>query len=308
MKKIFFSIFIIAVVLFSMPAVILALGQMSEPIIIENAQRGESYEQEIFIVNNEDNVAKVDLVAEGDIVGWTKFYAVGDFENVIDSTMLKALGSGKVMAIFSVPDDAANGEYKGVIGVVRKPGETTSGEEEDGSSTAVSQRIDREVTIIVGGEERVGLAVSVIPKTYDLKTGENLSIRLIYDNQGNVALKPQVDLKIKNDEGQTFYSAIFPYSEEEPAVRSLAQYEVPALEIPTTGLAKGKYRAELKFLHNGEIVFEKDFRFSVGTGGFVLGASIAKLKGLWWILGVIVLIATGMLVINGVGKLAKKRG
>ena len=293
-----------AITLFGAPSAVLALGQMTEPILIENAMRGESYEQEIFIVNNEDNVAKIDLVVEGDIAEWTKFYAVGDFENIIDSTMLQALKSGKVMAIFSVPEDAANGEYKGVVGVVRKPGETASGEE-DGSNTSVSQRIDREVTIIIGGEEKVALAVSVIPNTYDLKTGENLSIRLIYDNQGNVALKPQVDLKIKNDDGQTVYSAIYPYVDGEPAVRSLAQYEVPALEIPTASLAKGRYNAELEFLHNSQVVFEKSFRFSVGGGG-VLGISTG-FNNYIWILGIVVAVIAVMAVFSAFGIIKKKR-
>ena len=65
MRKVIFSF--LAAVLLALPVATLALGQMTEPIVIEDAQRGESYEQEIFIINNEENVAKIDLVAEGEM-------------------------------------------------------------------------------------------------------------------------------------------------------------------------------------------------------------------------------------------------
>lgn len=173
------------------------------------------------------------------------------------------------------------------------------------SSSNVSQRVDREVSITVSDKEIIALNVSVIPASYDLATGKPLKIRLIYDNQGNVAIKPDVQLKISRD-GQPIYNAIFPYPENEEAVRPQQIKELPApIEWSTAGQPSGKYQAEIKVLVNGQMIKENSFRFSVGivelsAGGLLVAVAAIGRGNLtlgWFIIGGILIIIAGILII-----------
>ncbi|MFC1622649.1 hypothetical protein ACFL1Y_01485 [Patescibacteria group bacterium] len=295
-----FSISIILI----LPLNVLAIGQITEPIVIENALRGEDFQDTLVIINTEDQAIRVGLVADGEIKEWTKFYNLDDMENSIENILLTSGEKKSVNIIFSIPEDAPNGKYLGSVAVIRKPDDVS---QEKGSSVSLSQRIDREATIEVGGEEKINLAVSVIPESYDIEKNKPLNIRFIYDNQGNVSLKPQIDLKIKTLEGKVAYNAIYPYPESESKVKPGSQHEIPALEIPTSGLSIGKYRVEMKFLHNGEVVVEEDFKFSVAQGGLwgmIKGASIGPWKINWLVLGVTLIL---IILIVVIGVLLKKK-
>lgn len=259
------------------PVAVLAIGQTTDPIVIENALRGVELQQEMIIINNDNENVEVKLSADGQIAAWTKFYLASDLKNPIQSFPLEKDGQANVAVVFSVPQDTANGEYVGFIGAGKKVGDQAAKENE--SSVSVEQRINREVKIKVTDKETINLVVSVIPETYDVRSGQNLSVRFIFDNQSNVALKPQIQFRIKND-SQTVYNAIFPYPDGEDAVRALSQHEIPALKIPTTGLANGRYIAEMDFIHNGQVIANQSFKFSIGSGS-VLGASAMNLTNLW---------------------------
>lgn len=289
---------------------VLALGQMSEPIVIENALRGEDYQEIMMIVNTENQSIGVDLVVDGDIEEWTKFYKLDDLENPIEDLLMTSGENKNVSVIFSIPDDMPNGEYAGAVAVIRKPSEISK---EEGSSVSLAQRIDREVTIIVGGEEIISFEVSVIPKTYDIKKGDLLNTRLIYDNQGNISIKPQVDLKIfallSDTEKKLVHNAIYPYPLEEPRVKPGSQYEIPGLELPTSNLDIGRYIVEIDFLHNNEIITEEDFKFSIKQGGLlglVKGISIGKWQINWWMMLIALILIVAIIVISVLKKKKKK--
>lgn len=283
------------------PIITMAIGQTTEPIVMENALRGEEFEQQMIIINTEGDTMNIDLSARGDIENWVTFYKPNDLENPIDSIILEATDqTANVIAVFSVPEDTSNGEYTGFVGVA-KGSENESNQE--GSSTSVSQKIDRVVAITVTDQEIINLAVSVIPEKYDLTKDEPLKVRLIYDNQSNVSLSPQVEFKIKQGEN-IFYNAIFPYPNNEPKVRPSSQYEIPAIEIATSGLEKGKYTVELNFLHNNESILIKDFTVSIGqvNNGFVLGAIDFNLDIRWLLtIGALIIfaIAVGLMIWRG---------
>jgi len=124
--------------------------------------------------------------------------------------------------------------------------------------------------------------VSIIPKTYDLSQGDFLSIRVQYDNRSNVDIRPQIDFKIA-DGGAIVYSAIFPYPENLPGVKPSAIYEIPVLEIPTSNLKNGNYRAVIRFSEGEKFSLDKEFGFSVGM---VKGASATTadtgISGSFW--------------------------
>ncbi len=275
LKNVLLGSFALLAVVAFFPQGAFGIGQTTDPIVIKDAMRGKEYQENMIVINTEKEDAKIGLTADGQIGGWAKFYAQDDLKNVITETSMKAGESRNIIVVFTAPSDAPNGEYNGFVSAIKKGIEMSS---KDTSGVSVSQKIDRKVVITVSDKENVLFEVSVIPKTYDLKKDELLSIRLVYDNRGNVSITPQAQIKIKSlqDDGRenkTVYSSIFPYPEDQAPVKAGAIYEIPAIEIPTNKFEKGKYLVEMNFLENGKAVFEKKFNFTMDMlDGSVLGA------------------------------------
>jgi len=294
MKK--FRIFILTVFLV-LPISASALGQMSQPINLTNAMRGQQINQEMIVVNNDDKQIIAEFSASGQIKDWVKFYLPGDLKNFKATTTIEARTNLNLIAVFSIPQDIPNGEYKGFISVANLPDLYVA---KDQSSASLTQKIDRQVTIKISDTETVNLAVSVIPETYDLTLNQPLNVRIIYDNQSNVSLTPAINFKIKKDE-QTVYNVIYPYPEGVAPVNSRAYFEIPALSIPTAGLAAGQYSAQLQFLRADKVLEEKQFGFSLGSPTSASGEKAAgffggKLNGWLGLLAVILVIIIGLLV------------
>jgi len=265
---------------------VLAIGQITEPIDIKDALRGQEVTAILTLLNSESGEATYELKAEGQIAPWASFYKIDDKKLASPITRLQIPPKSYLDATvkFSVPSDTPNGKYTGVVAVLSVP----EANENNATSSSVSQRVDREVAITVSDKEVISFDVSVIPAKYDFAEKELLKIRIIYDNSSNISIDPQIQVKIKND-SQTLFNAIFPYPENETAVRPGTQQEITALEIPTTNLAVGRYRAELDFLYKGESQLKKEFTFSIGTpsepANKVLGAAAIfdNLKNNWWL-------------------------
>ena len=264
MKKLlnnFISIAILLAFCLALPIEVLAIGQISKPIVIKDALRGQNYQEEIVVFNTEKSKVKIGLSAEGQIKDWVKFYNLNDAKNAISEVDIKAGSNLKVNAVIHIPDSQPNGEYKGLISATSKPTATASTTE---SQALLSQKIDRPVAITVNDNQILKFDVSVIPKDFDLAKDEALSIRIIYDNQGNIDIGPQMQVKIKKDE-QTVYNMIYPYPENTAPVKPNSRYEIPPITIQTTGYAKGEYLAEFNFLINNESKLSKKFAFSSGV-------------------------------------------
>lgn len=299
MKTFKFFAFILAIFLI-LPISASALGQMSQPINITNALRGEKIHQEIIAVNTEDKQIAIELTAGGDIKDWVKFYMPKDLNNPIATTTIPGKSNLNMTAVFSIPAETPNGEYKGVVSVTRMP---DLYKPKDESSASLAQKIDRQVTIKVSDQEVISLEASVIPKTYDIKMGEPLSVRVIYDNRSNISLKPLINFKIKtNDQSEkVVYNVIYPYPEGEPAVNPQAIQEIPALEVPTMNITSGEYVAYLEFLRGDKVILEKRFGFTIGAQSFVFTTKIIdliknNLNGILGLLAVILLVIVGLMM------------
>ena len=249
-----------------------AIGQMTAPIIIENAMRGEDVHQAITAVNTDPRPAVIQFSAGGQIEKWTKFYLVSDLKNPISTSTVASSSNFTVTAVFSVPADAANGEYSGAISVTKLADELEAKNE---SQTSIAQKIDREVVIKVSDQEKISLQISVIPKKYNLLPGEPMEIRIIYDNQSNVQLKPAINIKLQNAE-KIWQNVIYPYPDGVEAVKSLGRQEIPALSIQTLGLPNGRFAANLIFTRGEETLAEKEFSFSIGPSSLVGTLSVSN--------------------------------
>lgn len=260
MNKIIVSILALVLLMFQ-PLTSFGIGQMTEPIIIENARQGEVFEKTLYIFNTEKTEDIFKITAENDVADWVKFYDPKNPEIPIEEINIPQNSRYDIIAKFSIPEGTPNGKYAGAVSVTVF---SKNKELEEDVLTNVSQRIDREVNITITDKEDISVKTSIIPKSYNLKTGESLSIRIIYDNQSNIKIRPQIQVKLKKDE-KTVHNAIYPFSEELDSVNSFSIKEVIPLEIQTTGLEDGKYLAEMTIIVNEANKYDDHFSFSIGT-------------------------------------------
>lgn len=301
-KLLFLSSFVIFLS-FLFPLSVLGIGQLTEPILLENVLRGQEITEPVYLFNTEDKEAVFVLAAEGEIAGWASFYSLEDenLENPLEKIKIPGRESIKVLVKFVIPQDIPNGEYAGFVSVASEAAD--EGGKREGLTTLVREKVGREVLITVTDQEIINFETTIIPEKYGLKKGEPLKIKAIYDNRGNIAIRPNLQLKILKGE-QTVFKAIFPYPEDETAVRPFERRTLPALvEWSSAGQARGSYRAEVKVLLNDQVYHEEDFQFSVGLVGLndflqaVAGLGRGSLILGWFIIGTFFVVLAGILTI-----------
>lgn len=246
---------------FSQP--VFAIGQMTKPIVIKNILRGQTVTETIILFNSENKEVTYYLEANGGIEGWVNFYKTDDvkMQNPIVAIKLPAKGQVQVIAKFQVPATTPNGQYEGQVAVTTRDSSVL--QNTGNANAVVLEAIGRAVVITVTDKEVIDLAVSVIPSTYGITGGEPLKIKIDYYNNGNVSMKPDVQLTIKKG-GNSVFNAIFPYPESENPIDIKTMKTLSYVEWQSTGQENGKYTAEVKILHNGSTVAEKSFKFSIG--------------------------------------------
>lgn len=275
---------------------------MTKPIVIENILRGQEFTDTLILVNSEDKEVTYGLISEGEIKDWVFFYNIEDknLENPITDIKIPAKSNIEATVKFVLPDDLPNGEYAGEVVVTFTPGGDS---DTDGSSATVSQRVGRQVLITVTDEEIIDFTTAVIPLEYDVKKNEALKIKFIFENNGNVFIKPDVQLKVLKD-GESIFNAIFPYPENEEAVKPKTRKELTLIEWQAGGQEDGIYRTELKIMLNGEVIQEEDFRFTIGykedsDSKFLAGVAFlgfgSVVRG-WFVIGGFLLVIAGILI------------
>lgn len=294
MKKIIFLS--IAVLLFSFISIqlVFAIGQTTKPIVIKDVLRGQEFTAELQMVNSEDKEVVYKLTAEGQIANWASFYETSDKDLKNKITEIKIPAKSRVRAIvkFLIPADAPNGQYSGEVVVMT---ESSDNEQKEGNASAnVLERVGRAVSIGVTDKEIIDLQATVIPSKYGVNKGEPLKIKINYYNNGNVSMKPDVQLKILK-EGNAIFNATFSYPESENAIKPKERKTLSYVEWSSSGQETGNYRAEVKVLHNGQIVAENSFKFSIGYFSNSIWISAVSFLGGgnlffgWFVSGVILL-------------------
>ena len=71
--------------IFILPSFAFAIGQMSQPIIVTNAAKGQVIISTLKLYGEAQSDKLYNLIAEGDIKDWVKFYAIEDRNNPITS-------------------------------------------------------------------------------------------------------------------------------------------------------------------------------------------------------------------------------
>ncbi len=244
---------------FIFPQNVMGIGQMTKPIEIKSILRGQTTESTLVLYNTEEKEVKYKLAASGAISSWTSFYTIVDSDNSIDEIQISAKSNIKAIARFTVPQDAANGTYKGEVMIIEEPEKTEGGK----VNVLVGSRIGRSVSITVTDHEIIKINATIIPNKHELAKNETLKIRVIYDNQSNVSVSPQIQFKIKKYD-QVVFNIIYPFPESESPIKPLERKELPAIEISTASFEEGVYLADINISQEGKEVLKRDFKFSVG--------------------------------------------
>jgi uncharacterized membrane protein len=299
-KKTFNLLLIFTVFGFVLPQMTLAIGQMTQPIVIKDVLRGQEIQETLILYNSEAKDIVYGLSASGAIETWVTFFKVDNLTNPITKIKIPAQSRINAIAKFKVPNDIPNGTYTGQVAITTTPEQQTN---KEGLSVSVGSMIGREVSITVTDKEIINFQATIIPLKYEMDGGEPLKIKVIYDNQGNVAIKPDIQLKITQiSTEKVIQNVIYPFPEGEEAVRAFQTKEFPNLiEWPTAGQENGKYKAEIKVLLNGKVMKEENFRFDIGSDNKTLSsAGIANFIGrnltlVWFVVGGLLLLMAGVL-------------
>ncbi len=305
MTKIDLKLILISLgLIFVLPQAVFAIGQMTKPIVLENVLRGQTVQETLILYGGEREMT-YGLMAEGEIKNWARFYLPDDLENPITEIKIPANVHLNAIVQFQVPKDTPNGKYTGSVVIFSQPEK----EEKEGIMASVGLMVEREVSITVTDQEILKFETAIIPLKYGLGRGEPLKIKAIYDNQGNVAIKPDLQLKITQIRtGNVIHNAIYPYPENENPIRPFERREFPNLiEWPTAGQENGKYKADIKVLLNGKVMEEESFIFDIVVDILALLFSavlpaVSKLGGGslifgWFVLGGILLAIAGILTL-----------
>ncbi len=275
----------------------------AKPIIIENALRGTEIVEYFKIINSEANPITLKLQASGEIASWVSFYDPDDLklQNPVSEITVAPKKKVKVPVKFQIPQDVPNGTYKGEISAVKIVPESQKGK----IGVGVFTQLGKKVEITVTDKEILDFSVQIIPMKLFVPTNQPLQIKVIYQNNGNVYIKPDLHLKIIHlSTGKVVHNAIYPYPEEESPVKPFERKVFENLiEWQTYGQPKGKYKAEVKVLLNGKEYDKKEFSFKVGYDiREILMAWIGKIGGGnvllgWFVLGAIFALIAGILTI-----------
>lgn len=245
----------------SLPGRALALGQMTQPIVIDNAIKGETYESQMMMVNSDGKDETVNIFADGAIKDWVKFYKMDDSKNPITSILLPNGSSVNVMARFVIPGDEPNGVYSGTLDMQtiaeKTPDNTTS--------VAVTSKVPRDVKITVGGGQVVAAQCYLNPLAVTLATNDPFQIQIICQNTGNVSLKPQAQLKISNSAGTIVSNTIFPYPDDLDPIHAKAMQKW-TIVWQTANQAAGNYSSDTTILLGDKSALQQVIKFSVGMG------------------------------------------
>lgn len=297
--KFIYPLLVLSTLTLALPQNVLAIGQLTKPIVIEDVLRGQEVTDTLILFNSEEDEADYGLQAEGEIAQWASFYNIEDQdqENSVTTIKIPAKSSIDATVKFSIPEDTPNGTYQGQVVFFSIPKE---GSNDGQNGASVFQRVGREVSITVTDQEVVRLETTVIPESYDVEQDGFLRIKLIHENFGNISLSLDVELKIIQED-RVIYDAIFPYPEDQQPVKPRERKTMPLIEWSVAGKDSGSYRAYVSILRQGEVLSEDDFRFTIGyKKNFVFGKLLAaigflgggsQVAGWFTLAGIIIILA-----------------
>lgn len=252
---------VLAICFFTMTAIvpsrIFAIAQAVEPIVIDNALRGQEYERFLSLTNTDNEPADFEVVANGDIFDFTSFYETNAPDKELPKLLLHIPGNGTVTAVvkFTISSDLKSDQtYKGYINFSYAP----SSDSAEKNQNSVIAGVGRPVSITLGGKEIIEATCNFMPVNAFTEVGTPLKIMTTCTNNGNVNIKPSVQVSVsQNGQVVSGSSMVFLYDSNKKGIKP-AQSEVLDYELQTGNLNLGDYQIDVKVFQG-----EKEFQHNI---------------------------------------------
>lgn len=269
----FFLIFTLAI--FFAPRSVLAIAMAGDPIVVENAIRGESFSNNLLILNPASKIAHYELSATGEIEDWVTFYKQGDLTNPITKIEVPEKTNIEILVKIAIPQTIPNAIYNGkiVLGEIASPNQQSNKNQQ-----SVYLKVDRSVSVTVSDKENISAGLTVISPNNNVVLGDSLQIKIAVRNNGNVSLKPNFELIITKKDGNEVFNAIFPFPKEEVPVmpNEMREYRTP-INWSTIGQELGEYAASYRLVGNNNAVYDNgSFAFQINEKESYLPAALSQ--------------------------------
>jgi hypothetical protein len=252
MKQSGIIIGIIAFVLLCPAANAIGLGVAPANFVVEDALKGGSYERTITVYNTGDESGEFTLDAEGECKDWITFYDANNPDEAITSVTISGNGQAKILVMFRIPKEIANGDYSTTIYAASSPASDTSG----GAVAHAVIRIPCKVVLEVTGTQILKGTVKSIT-TADTEIDYPLKIKVEFKNEGNVIAKPNIAVTITKD-GELVDSFVH----DEIGIKTDSEDTIIVL-WNTTGQQIGDYTADVAVSLGGELLTTKSLPFKI---------------------------------------------
>jgi len=240
---------ILIIMVSSVSAAGIGIGVVPSEIEIHDAMRGSEYEKRITIHNTAENDSGFSITAEGECSDWMHFYRMEDQNTEVTNITIPGKNNAKILVKITIPDDAASGEHTSKIGVQNIPIEGMVG-----STMVVRMPVD--VMIGVTGTQILTGAVKSIT-SLDTEVDHPLTIKVEFQNTGNVVAKPVVNVDISRDG-----TPVDGFTYSEMAVAPTKKEIIP-VEWGTTEMVSGDYVAKVSVMLGEKVLETKDLQFKL---------------------------------------------
>lgn len=239
-----------------LPKSTLGIAQSVDPIIIDNAQRGEVYEATVSVFNTDPKEMTIILKGDGAIKDWVAFYDLKDNSKKIESLVVPAQTYGYAIARFAVPKDAANDSYEGNIIAAAMPNQQI-----EKNTAAIAMQVSRKVLIKVGGPQNIKCEAEILLQNLYLGPGEPFKFSVNYHNKGNVSIEPFAKLQIMDGETE-ITNIVFPFSEKDGLLLPMGSKKIEYSWNPPAS-EKKEYQANIS-------VFVEKNKIAVSSAKFTV--------------------------------------
>ena len=232
----------------------IGLGIAPASITVSDAFKGGTYERTITVFNTGDETGTFELTAEGECADWISFYKPEEPNTPITEVTIPGKGKAKVLVKFDIPKDIANANYTATI-YARSIPEVGRGE---GAVAHAVIRIPSKVVIQVTGTQILKGSVKSITAA-DTEVGYPLKIKVVFQNEGNVIVKPKIAVTItKTGEGVV----VDRFVHEETGIKPGKEGIIKVL-WNTTGRDTGDYIANVTVSLGDDVLATKDLHFKI---------------------------------------------
>lgn len=247
----------------------IGLGISPSTIHIDDALKGNEYQDGIMLYYTGEGETTLQLTATGDIAEWVSFYDPNNLSSPIESANATVGEWTRLWVKFYIPDNAPVGTSTGTILI------TTAALSESESGASIKLQAKTEVSIVVTGTAVLSGQVNSI-SARDTEIGYPLRIEVQFKNTGNVVATPEINVNISQD-GVNIDSPSFAQEAVKPK-----QTGTICAEWDTSGRDLGDYTAHVAVALGEENLSTEELSFAILPVGTITRAGVfteLSLKG-----------------------------